>query len=109
MAFTINVTLPDWVDERDIFIVAGMEVVAIRRAYQKTINVKKDRCSQCGKCCMDVSKDHFAGVGSDGNCEYLSFDKLSNLYECKIGPYKPFHCCVVDQIIPECTVTYEVK
>jgi hypothetical protein len=107
MAIKISIELPDWCDERDIFILAGLELAAYKRAKETSIFIKENRCSQCGKCCMDVPIDHEYGRAKDGNCVNLFYDETIKKYICKKGVYKPVSCCIGDKMIPECSITYK--
>ena len=102
---TINITIPDWAIERDIYIMAGMELMGYHKDGKTFL--KSIRCNQCGKCCMDVPDNHFIEKGEDGNCKYLLLDKTTGLYDCKVGPYKPFACCVGEKTILECKIDYK--
>jgi len=96
----ITIDLPKWAEERDIFIMAGMELVAVKRAYSNDVYVKDVRCQKCGKCCEDVPENHFYEKGIDGHCI-----KLEN-GRCVEREYKPFACCVGEKTIKECLITY---
>ena len=79
----IELGLPDWADERGIYIFAGIEEVAKRTpdTGNKWV-VKKNRCTQCGECCKRLNCEHLvAGAGG---------------YECDLRQDRPFNCCIGD-------------
>lgn len=88
----INLEIPDWVDGKHLYIMAGIELVAYRFLDGKW-RVKTSRCSMCGKCCKRL------------NCEHLKMD--GDKYICDHGLARPFSCCV-GIVQPEgCTEKYD--
>lgn len=83
----VELDLPDWVDERRVVILAGVEEVA---HYEPTggWKIKTGRCSRCGKCC--------------GPCEYLNENR------CSLNARMPWECLTSDGVdtVKECTVTW---
>ncbi len=67
----ITVDLPSWVDERNIRIFAGVELVAFKLAADNFFHVKSSRCSHCGDCCKGLSKFWHHGLNEEGNCKHL--------------------------------------
>lgn len=94
----INITLPDWADEREVTIFAGVEKIAFKSPTDTTWKVKTTRCSNCGKCCMDTPPN-------GDPCIQLKRD--GDKYFCKIAANRPFACLVGEVIIPECSIRYE--
>ena len=109
----IELDLPDWTEERAIYIMAGIELVAYKIPGQKW-KIKTGRCNQCGKCCMNLRKTHPFPV-INGRCVYLVREPgKEERYRCGLGIQRPFGCCVgvltgsdAFQKIPECTETFE--
>lgn len=71
----IKFKLPDWTDERHLFVIAGQEPVLKRiRRVDKQGNVtytwykKAVRCNLCGRCCMNLKSTHRWGVDENGTC-----------------------------------------
>jgi hypothetical protein len=84
--------LPDWVQERHISIMAGMELVAYK-PYQAPWMIKTVRCNNCGWCCENPPKGAVP-VGPDGACVYLEAFGIKK--ECSLGLARPWHCCWPD-------------
>ena len=78
----IELDLPDWVEERNIFILAGFELVAIKK-WQQEWQVKTSRCNMCGKCC------YFKGEP----CEHLE-DYGDGKWICGLRMARPVSCVV---------------
>jgi len=103
----IKLNLPEWVEERAIRIYAGVEIVAEKYPHEKKWRVKKDRCSRCGKCCMDLDERHPFEV-IDGKCEHLGME--GDKYRCKIVLQRPFDCSYDPKHAMAkgyCSITYE--
>lgn len=122
----VELELPDYSDERKIWVIAGNEPVACRyRFVDKDGNVtyrwfrKVSRCSLCGKCCMNLRPEH-PFVKEDGICQFLK-QVDPDKYECHAPFGMPWGCLTGQgkpagwilesrcgaKIIPECTVEYE--
>lgn len=104
----IELELPDWTEERAIYVMAGVELVAFREPG-KEWQVKSGRCNMCGKCCMNLREGHPFPV-INGRCVYLVKrpGKDCEEYECILRMHRPFGCCVgVPLNIPGCTEKYE--
>jgi len=80
----VNLELPDWVDENELYIHSWTELVALKRPNGKWY-VKTGRCNMCGDCCRDVSIN-FPYRGENGTCIYLKDNK------CIMDLHKPFSC-----------------
>ena len=72
----IELELPDWVEERSINILAGIELVAKKYPGQPW-QVKTSRCISCGKCCIRIEKYE---DGTRGPCEHLKEDGNKYVY-----------------------------
>lgn len=89
----IEVEVPDWAGENEIYILSSMELVAKKSVNQNWL-VKTGRCHSCGICC---------GRGKADACEHL-YQKDKDTWQCKYGIMRPFACCVCHLPIPEgCT------
>lgn len=90
----IKLELPDCIEKRDIYIFAGVEVIA-KKIYGQPWQVKVKRCSYCGKCCMNVPDGWSTGKNKKtGHCAHLIF--CANQWLCNLKSYRPFSCCVGD-------------
>lgn len=96
----IGIELPDWVEERNVYIFAGIEQVA-RKLKGQPLEVKIARCGLCGKCC--------------GNCKDLEerqgYKQPNNKWAvmCKLSEARPFNCCTSDGVgmVKECFIEWE--
>lgn len=87
----IELDLPDWVDERHIRIMAGIELAAQKLSHNDFWQVKETRCNQCGKCCMNIKPHKHIYPVVDGKCIHLK--KISDdLYECGYALYRSRAC-----------------
>lgn len=99
--------LPQWTEERAIYLFSGVELVIFRMRGGKW-NFKISRCNLCGKCCMGLEKHSFPLV--DGQCIHLKKEpgKNSPKWLCGLGMGRPFGCCVgTPSNMSECTEKYE--
>lgn len=105
----ITLTLPDWVDERHIYILAGVELVAYKHFGEKW-KVKKNRCVQCGECCTGHKQGNpHMEIDKDGTCIYLIPDGEKQI--CGKVEYRGFNCATGDPIKDKwsetnCKITY---
>ena len=102
----IELDLPEWVEERTIYVMAGVELVAYKLPQGKW-QLKIGRCSICGKCCMNLKKHIFPLI--DGRCIYLQKEPGDNpRYECGLRIHRPFACCIgIPRNMPECSEKFE--
>ena len=103
----IELDLPEWVDTKNIHIFAGIEEVA-RKYKDAPWEIKTSRCSQCGRCCMNLPKS-FPFRLPGGRCRYLEKEVGDNdRYLCGLKGCRPHNCGIAQPIWqPECTVRYE--
>ena len=102
MKLTIDV--PEWAQERSIVILAGMELLAIKRPEQP-LQVKVIRCNRCGKCCMDVGDSPLIKADTYGGCPFLEIES-PGVYKCGAGFDKPYSCLMDPnkKNVPECCI-----
>ena len=88
----IEMELPDWVEGKHIYIMAGIELVAYKYLNQPW-KMKSSRCSMCGKCC------------EKNGCKYLINDGDKKI--CSLGSGRPFSCSVGITDLDNCTEKYD--
>ena len=103
----IEFELPDWAEERGIYIFAGIEKLGYKFPDEK-LYIKTSRCNMCGKCCMNL-KTHSHPI-VDGKCIHLKKEVGNNpRWLCRLGLNRPFGCGLgTPSNMPECTEKYEV-
>jgi len=86
--------LPEWTGERDLYVMAGLELVAYK--HQGDVwKVKTSRCSMCGTCCENIGKypgTEFFPINKDGSCGHLKNDGYKRV--CGLGVSRPFSCSI---------------
>lgn len=90
----ITLEVPEWAEERHIYVFAGREVIA-RKLVDKPLEVKTVRCNLCGECCRNCSDDWMFGQ-TNGVCNHLRYERTPNGdgWFCKLrGDIVPFTCC----------------
>lgn len=110
----IELDLPDWVDERNIHIFAGIEEVA-RKHKDAPWEIKISRCSMCGRCCRKLPRSFPFRKRSilfwrkTRICKYLVKEVGRNKrWLCGLRGQRPLGCGVGQPFtIPECTLKYE--
>lgn len=104
----IELELPDWVEDKHLFVMAGIEVVAYKHLGEPW-KIKTGRCNYCGKCCMnfDENDSSFKDQVVDGHCIHLV--NYGEQWVCDLGSARPWDCSTVirPQNIPECTEEYK--
>lgn len=108
----VELELPDWVDERHIFIVAGIEMVAYNLYGERKWYIKTGKCNMCGKCCNMPNGKYFPYPRTkDGDCVHLKKSVRGDYGECSLGTRRPWECCTDltqrKNDRPYCTVEYE--
>jgi len=102
--------LPDWVDERNIRIFAGIELVAHKMHNEEVWKVKDERCNMCGLCCMKFREGRFHYFPVvDGCCIHLKPDGPDRNI-CDIALHRPFPCGGDPKDMIEkgtCVITYK--
>ena len=107
----ITLDLPDWAQERHIFIMAGIELLAYKLYGEEVIQVKKVRCNLCGACCMNLNKHCPLPINADGNCLYLA-GELGGKRECTLGLERPYSCSIGMHRrgrTPNCCIEYATR
>ena len=91
----IEIDIPDWAKERDIYVMAGIELAAYKPAKGRW-HIKTGRCNMCGKCCMNFKKGQTAtpwkDMVKDGRCVHLVPD--GDRWMCGLGAARPWSCSV---------------
>jgi len=104
----IKLEIPEWADERHIYVMAGIEVAARKSAHEKDFKVKVSRCSNCGDCCRNLGVGWGMGRKENGECIHLEADGPQT--RCGLLGDRPFFCGVGLQQkgrYPHCTVEYK--
>lgn len=102
----ITIDIPEWAQERIIYVIAGLELLASKEPG-KPLMIKNKRCVRCGKCCMNVPKNHTMGINENGDCAQLEYDKKIGKYTCGMKYYKPLPCCIGHGNPSYCSATME--
>ena len=79
------IDVPEWAQERDITVFAGIELLAAKPFTATTLRIKKDRCNWCGKCCI---------LPDGKKCDHSKL--IGDHEECDLATERPFSCCNAD-------------
>jgi hypothetical protein len=104
----ITLDLPEWVDERNVRVFAGIELVARHLVHGPGWEIKTHRCSQCGRCCADLGPNHpFHTI--DRQCVYLVKQpgKDNPRWDCALGVNRPFGCSAATPYNDFCSVRFK--
>jgi hypothetical protein len=105
-----EIVLGDWTHERNIYIVAGVELAAYKNFNENKLHVKTSRCVQCGKCCLNLPKGQYS-LDENNDCVHL--DKSgTGKKPCTLSMMRPFPCITGDPIIGKwgkefCSIRYD--
>ena len=108
----IEIEIPDWCDERHIYILAGIEMVAYKLYGQTVWCIKETRCNMCGACCENLRvqplpfEDITDALTTD--CQYLEL--IGTEKACSLGMHRPVSCSVglqEDGRTPNCCIKYK--
>jgi hypothetical protein len=88
----ILIDIPDRYEGRNLFVFAGMDLVA-RRYCKKPWEIKISDCAMCGKCCQNLNNDKFPFKIINGVCEHLEH-RPGKRYLCKLDVRRPFGCAI---------------
>jgi hypothetical protein len=106
----LELELPDWCNERHIYVLAGIELVAFKQYGKDWTRIKTVRCNECGECCKDIKT---MPCGADGYCIYS--EQQGEVRVCSLGVKRPFVCCVGDPMTSsgplwdKCCIEFEEK
>jgi hypothetical protein len=103
----IELELPEWVDPNaTLILLADQELVAFKTPNEE-LKVKKERCVQCGECCLDTPDGH-TPFGSDDEDKCNALKKEGDKWLCTAGAKKPFRCLPDPNQItyPSCSIRY---
>lgn len=94
----ITIEIPDWAKDRHIYILAGIESLAFKSAFENEVWVKETTCNFCGACCQNLPHSKSAQpLDENGNCTNLV--KYGDRYECSLGMHRPFGCSIFDPVV----------
>lgn len=105
----LTIDLPDWCDERHIYIMAGIEMAAYKLYGEDVVNIKTVRCAACGSCCRNLSR-YLPDVAERGDCIHLGTRGIDN--ECGLSEQRPFLCSTGMQhkgLTPKCSIEYRTE
>lgn len=112
----VTFDIPDWAQERDLYLFAGTEVVAVIPYGRGELWQKISRCDWCGRCCENLPVRVQEPISRDEHNTCTHLVTIGGQKECDLGPRRPWSCSVYDMHIgkcPEaaklCAVRYEVK
>jgi len=88
----IEIEIPDWCDERNIYVLAGIELAAYKDFNEDVFHIKTSRCIQCGKCCRDLRGKQYP-LKENKDCLHL--DEFG---KCSLGATRPLPCCEGDPV-----------
>ena len=110
------IDVPEWAQERHIYIMAGIELLACKFYGEDIIHIKEERCNLCGKCCKNIRGGFHEDRDENNNCVHLK--KEGEVYICSKAISRSFLCCRADPVLLKwtdgsfCSITYrheEVK
>jgi len=94
MGTKITIELPEWAEKRHIYIMAGIEELAVKKAYSNELLIKTVQCNHCGECCKNIDRpETFPFPVVDGHCAYLKI-YTDGKTDCGRGIAMPFSCSV---------------
>lgn len=88
----IEIVIPEWAKDNNIYIMAGIELLAFRQRGGPLM-VKTSRCNMCGKCCTGFNKWIYPLVGEDRACVHLKKEVGDNdRWICDLSTQRPHGC-----------------
>lgn len=106
IALEISDNIVDQLKDRNIRVFAGIDLIAERLRSDKW-KIKVSGCSMCGKCCMNLKKEHPFPV-IDGQCVYLvNPSGYGDKWICGLGVNRPHGCAVSTPATDYCNVKFE--
>lgn len=103
----IELEIPDWVEGKHLYLLAGQELVAYKY-LDVPWQIKDGRCNMCGKCCESFPKnrtDNREPKSINGRCVHLQ-DNEDGTKTCSLGIYRPYKCVIALNNEKECTETW---
>ena len=98
--------LPEWATkDRSLFLLSDQELV-IHQAPGFEVHIKKDRCTNCGDCCLQTPDGHTPFGSDDEKCNALY--KEGDKWLCGAKANKPFRCLAdpMKASVPTCDIRY---
>ena len=96
----VELDLPDWVKDKRISILAGMEQVA-EKFHDEPWKIKTARCQLCGECCDDCPDLEEREGYKQSNGEWAKM--------CRHDVRRPYSCCIGDGhgVAKNCSIKWE--
>ena len=86
----IEIEIPDWCEEKNLYILAGVDLVAYRHNPNEKWMISDSRCSLCGKCCTGLPLNWpFPTI--NGECINLEKERAGRRL-CTLGVFRPHRC-----------------
>ena len=82
--------LPNWANERNIRVTAGIELVASKAHNEDFWRVKDGRCNMCGDCCASLKNHTYPVV--NGACIHLKEPNAKGERFCDIPLHRSRLC-----------------
>ena len=100
--------LIDSQNERNLYLFAGMEMIAFKTRGDKW-KIKTKGCLMCGECCKHLTKRHPFPVIDDKCIHLINPPGYGDKWICGLGIYRPFACAISNSKEKYCKVKYEYK
>lgn len=95
----IILDIPEWAQERHIYILAGIELLAYKKFGTDELLVKTDRCNRCGDCCENIAGKWLYSNGQ-GGCIYLQKEPGDTTQRsCMLRTERPLCCSISDPVL----------
>ncbi len=102
----LEIDLPDWVENLNIYIFADFELAA-KKITTKNWEVKVEPCSHCGDCCKNITDGHkrkgILPTTKENSCANLEQRKNGEWW-CKT--YIPIFCLTANSKESSCNVVW---
>jgi len=99
----IEIEIPDWAAERQLTLLAGVELVARKSPREDYWEIKDQRCNFCGMCCHDFPTSPY-GNDDEGRCKKVFND--NGKWKCMAGTKRPYNCLMDPSEEDFCCITY---
>jgi hypothetical protein len=100
----IEIEIPDEYEKRDIFVFAGIDIVARKFKSINKWEIKEKNCKRCGKCCLKMTGKSFP-FSSPNGCKHLIDSGNEKL--CGLSYFRPNGCAVAEMNIKDCSVRWK--